>query len=71
MKYSSSLILVLLFFFGTGLSSVWSMESVPVWDRFEVTFESQNMYENPLYEISEFYALFNSPSGKKIRINGF
>ncbi len=71
MKNRAYLILMLFLGFGTGLTSGWSIERVPVWDRFEVAFESQNSYENPLYDITEFYALFRSPSGKKIRINGF
>ena len=71
MKNSVSLILMLLLGFETCLAQGRSMETVPVWDRFEVAFESQNNYENPLYDISEFFALFESPSGQKIRINGF
>ncbi len=55
MKNRAYLILMLFLGFGTGLTSGWSIERVPVWDRFEVAFESQNSYENPLYDITEFY----------------
>ncbi len=71
MKNIASLVFLLVLGIGTSLAQDRNMEIISVWDRFEVAFESQNTYENPLYEISEFYALFKSPSGKKVRINGF
>lgn len=50
-------------------------DPVPAWDRFEIQLESQLesqlSYANPIYDITEFSALFLSPSGKKMRINGF
>ncbi|MEN8201060.1 MAG: DUF4038 domain-containing protein [Bacteroidota bacterium] len=46
-------------------------DPVPVWDRFEMQLESQTDYDNPLYDVREFSALFTSPSGKMMRINGF
>ena len=71
MKNILSLVFMLVLGIGSCLAQGRGMVRVPVWDRFELAFESQNNYENPLYDISEFYALFESPSGKKIRINGF
>jgi len=44
---------------------------VAIWDRFELKLESQKVYDNPLYDVSEFSALVTAPSGKKTRINGF
>src|SRR5690606_40850268 len=41
------------------------------WDKLELSFTSERTYENPLYELDEFYALFTSPTGKTRKINGF
>lgn len=49
--------------YGTG--------EVPVWDRFELNLESDRVYENPLYDVKDFKALFTSPSGRTKLINGF
>jgi len=44
---------------------------VALWAKLELDFTSEKSYENPLYEVDEFYALFTSPTGRKLRINGF
>lgn len=46
-------------------------DPVSAWGRLELSFESQRSYDNPLYDVPEFSALFTAPSGKQIRINGF
>jgi hypothetical protein len=71
MRIRTHLIWILLCCFGAAYSMGKRLESVSIWDRFEAAFESQKAYENPLYDLSEFYALFTSPSGKEIKINGF
>ncbi len=45
--------------------------SVPVWDRLEITLKSDTSYDDPIYEVGEFYALFRSPGGRIWKINGF
>jgi len=47
------------------------VEEVPIWDRFEIQLVSESTYQNPIYEVIEFFALFTSPSGRIQRINGF
>jgi len=44
---------------------------VPVWDRFELSLQSQNLYDNPLYDVRAFFARVTSPSGKTTEIRGF
>ncbi len=44
---------------------------VPVWDRFEATFQSAKSYANPLYDLQKFSVDFRSPSGVVRTINGF
>jgi hypothetical protein len=47
------------------------VEEVPIWDRFEIQLVSESTYQDPLYDINEFYALFMAPSGRTQKINGF
>jgi hypothetical protein len=42
-----------------------------IWDKHEISFNSQATYENPLYDVREFYATFTSPSGRSFKVNGF
>ncbi len=46
-------------------------EQAILWSKYELTLESTSQYENPLYDVEDFYALFTAPSGKEIRVNGF
>ena len=41
------------------------------WDKLELSFTSEKQYQNPLYELNEFYAIFTSPTGRTKKINGF
>ncbi|WPP47944.1 apiosidase-like domain-containing protein [Catalinimonas niigatensis] len=41
------------------------------WMKYELTFGSDSLYDNPLYEIDSFYTVFTSPSGKAHKIYGF
>ncbi len=65
----SSITMLMLLFWNDDIRG--QENSVPVWDRFEVVLESSTAYENPLYEVPEFYALFTSPGGRTHKINGF
>lgn len=62
----SSTLLIILF---TALAA--NAEKVPVWDRLELQFTSQQQYENALYDIKEFSVRFESPSGRLKKIYGF
>ena len=53
------------------LPVVQAQNQAKIWDRFEISFTSATSYENPLYELKEFYATFTSPSGRTQQINGF
>ena len=44
---------------------------VPVWEKHEIILESDKLYDNPLYEVTEFSAIFTSPSGRIKKVNGF
>ena len=46
-------------------------ESAFIWHKKEIGFLSVKDYENPIYDVQEFYAEFSSPSGRKQRANGF
>ncbi len=48
-----------------------TQESSPIWMKHEVSFNSNQQYENPIYEVWEFYAQFTSPTGRRYKINGF
>lgn len=42
-----------------------------IWSKWELSLTSKKSYQNPLYELKEFYAFFSSPSGREVKINGF
>jgi hypothetical protein len=44
---------------------------VPIWDRKEINLTSETGYENPLYDVQDFHALFTAPSGRQQKIFGF
>jgi hypothetical protein len=44
---------------------------IPLWQRFEAVFDSETEYENPLYNVTDFFAHFTAPSGRILKINGF
>lgn len=65
MKYPLLLLLSLL------ALSLTAKGEVPIWSKWEVNFVSEENYENPLYDIGDFYATFTSPTGRIKKINGF
>jgi len=52
---------------------IFSIQAIEVekWDKAELTFESNREYGNPIYDVNEFRAIFTSPTGREISINGF
>jgi len=52
------------------VASAFAQSQVPLWTRFEASFESQRAYDNPLQQV-ELQATFVSPSGKKQTVLGF
>ncbi|MGW8180697.1 MAG: apiosidase-like domain-containing protein, partial [bacterium] len=45
--------------------------TVERWGKLELVFQSTEKYENPLYDLKIFRVLFQSPTGRSQRINGF
>ncbi|RMG30547.1 MAG: DUF4038 domain-containing protein [Bacteroidetes bacterium] len=41
------------------------------WSCHELSFTSDKAYENPLYDLREFGAVFTAPSGRQLEIDGF
>ena len=44
---------------------------MPQWSKYQINFTSASTYAEPIYEVQEFYAVFTSPTGRALRINGF
>ena len=44
---------------------------IPIWSSHQVSFTSEASYENPLYDLDEFYAEFTAPSGRVLKHSGF
>lgn len=42
-----------------------------IWEKVELSLVSDTSYDNALYEVQEFGAVFTSPTGKKKKLNGF
>ena len=42
-----------------------------IWEKVELSFSSDKTYDNVLYDVREFGAIFTSPTGKTKRLNGF
>ncbi len=62
----------ILFFLLCFLSTTLQAQNqVKIWDRHEITLNSEATYENPVYEVKEFAATFTSPSGRTQKVNGF
>lgn len=50
---------------------LYTEAQVGQWDKFELSLLSEKAYDNPLYELREFYTVFTSPTGRIKKINGF
>ncbi len=42
-----------------------------IWQKVELTFTSNETYDNALYDVREYGAVFTSPTGKTTKLNGF
>lgn len=56
--------------FAIPVSLIYTQE-VPIWSKYEISFTTGVALDNPIYELKEFYADFQSPTGRKIKIRGF
>ncbi len=65
MKNSLLLLLLLL------TLTISAKSETEIWSKLELSFISEEVYENPLYEVGHFYATFTSPTGNVKKINGF
>lgn len=50
---------------------LYGQQSAKMWERFELSFTSSKAYNNPVQDVKEFQILFQSPTGREKRINGF
>ncbi len=48
-----------------------AQEDIPQWDKYELTFNSTVSYDDPVYQVKDFSAVFTSPTGRALRVNGF
>lgn len=62
---------LLLFIFLFGCLTLTGKAQTQQWDKLELSFTSKKQYQNPLYELEEFYAVFTSPTGRTRKIHGF
>ena len=46
-------------------------EDAKIWMKYEIRFESEKIYNNPIYAIKDFNVTFTSPSGQTLNVNGF
>ncbi len=60
----------ILFLF-SPLLSAQNNTSHAIWEKVELSFTSDVAYDNALYDVQEFGAIFTSPTGKTKRLNGF
>ncbi len=49
----------------------FTFAQTPQFAKWELNFESSITYENPLYDLKEFYAVFTSPTGLEQKVRGF
>ena len=70
MKNLSYLLFFSIFFFET-LSWSQTDTSYAIWTKVELSFASDKTYENALYDVKEFGAVFTSPTGRTKKLNGF
>lgn len=69
MKKQGLALLMMIFVMGLTAQG-FGQSQVPIWTRFEASFQSEGGYENPLQQV-ELQVGFVSPSGKKQTVLGF
>jgi hypothetical protein len=66
----SKKILITAFLFST-IAIGYSQENVKQWSKYQIELTSEKAYNDPIYQVKEFYTLFTSPTGRELRVNGF
>jgi len=54
-----------------GLTCISIAQTTDIWKKYEIQFQSDKSYNNPLYEVKYFRLTFTSSTGKKYLVNGF
>jgi len=49
----------------------WGQSLAKQYAKYQIDLTSSESYEDPIYQVKDFYALFVSPTGRELRINGF
>jgi hypothetical protein len=62
-KYLLPFLMVFAFYQMTG--------QTPVWKKYEISFESSKVYDNPIYDVKDFRIAFTAPSGRGKVVRGF
>lgn len=52
-------------------SLISAAQDFQIWHKAELQFKSGKLYENPLYDVKEFYVELKSPTGREISVDGF
>ncbi|GJM30616.1 MAG: hypothetical protein DHS20C17_32510 [Cyclobacteriaceae bacterium] len=55
----------------TSIAICKSQVNVEQWAKYQIDFTSEKTYTEPIYQVRQFYALFKSPTGRALRVNGF
>ena len=63
--------LVIAIFMGLTVSYYAKSQDFQMWHKAELGFKSDKLYDNPLYDVKDFYVVLKSPSGKEIGVDGF
>ena len=71
MKIPLSLILMGMLLAATGPGNADTTTTVERWSVAEVSFASDRVYGNPLYDVAYFRVTFTSPTGRGKTVNGF
>ena len=60
-------LIVLIFLLKLNLQA----KDAKIWMKYEIRFESEKIYNNPIYDVKDFKITFTSPSGQTLNVNGF
>jgi len=52
-------------------SVLYAQDEVKIWDKFEYSFQSSKLYDNPVYDVQEFSVVFTSNTNRKRVVNGY
>lgn len=62
---------LLLFIFYCSILTAQSDQQYSLWSKVELNLQSDHTYNNVLYDVKEFKAIFTSPSGRTLTLDGF